>query len=303
MTAAPTAAPPAGAPEIAGAERRTVTIQTHDAGPLDIHLYEAGSGPPVLLLHGWPEVAWAWRHVFPLLSDRFRLIAPDLRGFGWSGAPGQGYDGFTFGLDAVALLDALEIEKAHVIGHDWGGFAAFAVGITHPQRIERMVVLNTLPPWVERSPRLLLESWRSIYAFVMAGFGERIVGKRPSVIARMVRADRVHDAISREDAMVYGRAYQRPESAYATQQLYRSYVKSIREVGIKRRFDDLRLSVPTHFLFGKADKAVSYRLLAGMERHCDDLTLELVPDSGHFIAEEKPELVAQRARDFFLADS
>jgi len=300
MAVAPTTAPPAGAPEIPGATRRMVTVQSHDSGPLALHVYEAGSGPPVLLLHGWPEVAWSWRKLFPLLADDYRLIAPDLRGFGWSEAPGQGYDGITFGLDAIALLDALEIDKAYVIGHDWGGFAAFVLGITHPQRVERMVILNTLPPWVERSPRLLLEAWRTTYAFVMAGFGERLMSRRPDVVARMLRADRVsEDAITNADAEGYGRFYQRPESAYATQQLYRSYVKSIREVGFKARFADLRLTVPTRFIFGKQDKAISYRMLDGVERHCDDLTVELVPDSGHFIAEEKPELVAERTRAFF----
>jgi pimeloyl-ACP methyl ester carboxylesterase len=290
---------PDGPPEIEGAQRRFVTIATHDAGPLDVHLYEAGAGPPVLLLHGWPQTAWSWRYVFPLLADDYRLIAPDLRGFGWTGAPGRGYDGVTFGLDGIALLDALEIERAHVIGHDWGGFAAFAIGLTQPQRVERMVVLNTVPPWFDRSPRLLLEAWRSAYAFAMAAAGERIVRSRPSLIARGMRADSVHDGISREDAQAYARWLARPESARATMLLYRSYVRSIREVGLRNRFADMRLSVPTRFLFGERDLAISPLLVRGVERHGDELELELVPDSGHFIAEEKPELVAERARTLF----
>ena len=140
-------------PEIAGAVRRTVTIQTHADGPLDVHLYEAGDGPPVLMLHGWPQHAWSWRHVIPKLADDYRLICPDLRGFGWTDAPGRGYDGETFGADAIALLDALEIERAHLIGHDWGGFAVFAAALAAPQRVDRMVVLNTVPPWVDTSLR------------------------------------------------------------------------------------------------------------------------------------------------------
>jgi len=288
-------------PDIEGARHRTVTISTHDSGPLDVHLHEAGEGPPVLLLHGWPQNAWCWRYLFPLLSDSHRLIAPDLRGFGWSGAPGRGYDGMTFGLDGIALLDALEIERAHVIGHDWGGFAAFAIALIQPSRVDRMVVLNTAPPWIERSPRMALEAWRAAYAFVLAAVGDRIVGSRPDVIARMLQADRVHDGIGREDAQAYARWLQRPESAEATKLLYRSYVKSLREVGIRDRFADLRLTVPTLFLFGEKDLAVPTTVLNGLERHADDLTVELVPDSGHFIAEEKPELIAQRARELFGA--
>jgi pimeloyl-ACP methyl ester carboxylesterase len=290
---------PVHPPQMAGAEQRTVTIDTHDAGPLDVHLYEAGSGPPVVLLHGWPQHAWCWRHVVPLLSDSHRLICPDLRGFGWSGAPATGYNGETFGADAIALLDALGIERAHLIGHDWGGFAAFAAGLAAPQRIERMIVLNTVPPWVNMRPRLVLEAWRSSYAFLMAAAGERIVRSRPSVIARALRADQVHDGMTRADAEAYAARLSRPESAKATQLLYQSYVRSIREVMLRNRYADLRLTVPTRFLFGEQDVAVSRHLVEGVESHGDDLTLELVPDSGHFIPEEKPELIARRARELF----
>jgi pimeloyl-ACP methyl ester carboxylesterase len=296
MTTASLPAPP----DIDGAVQRTVTIQTADAGPLDVHLYEAGAGPPVLLLHGWPQDAWSWNRVIPRLADRYRLIAPDLRGFGRSGAPGFGYDGVTFGADAVALLDALEIERAHLVGHDWGGFAAFAAGIAAPERFASMVVLNTIPPWVQPSPRLALELWRTWYVFVFAGFGERIVRDRPGFLARMMRADGVGEqGMTRAEAAGYAERLRRPESARATALLYRSYVRSFKAVLVERRFADLRLAVPTRFLFGTADKAVSHRMIAGVERHCDDIEVELVPDSGHFIAEEKPELVAARAADLF----
>jgi pimeloyl-ACP methyl ester carboxylesterase len=286
-------------PEIPGAAQRTVAIETHDVGPLDVHLYEAGNGPPVLLLHGWPQDAASWRYVIPRLADRYRLIAPDLRGFGRSGAPGSGYDGMTFGADAIALLDALEIERAHLIGHDWGGFAAFAAGIAAPRRIASMVVLNTLPPWVHMSPRVALELWRTWYVFLFAAFGERIVRTRPDFVARMLRADRVHEGISRADAEAYAARLQRPESARASALLYRSYVRSFKTVLVERRFEDMRLTVPTRFLFGTNDMGIPRRMLEGVERHCDDLTVEWVADSGHFIPEEKPELVAERAAELF----
>jgi pimeloyl-ACP methyl ester carboxylesterase len=284
--------------DIPGAEQRTVTIASYDEGPLDVHVQEAGDGPPVLLLHGWPQDSASWRYVFPLLADRHRLIAPDLRGFGRSGAATR-YNGETFGADAIALLDALGIERAHLIGHDWGGFAAFAAGIAAPQRVASMVVLNTLPPWVEPSPRLALELWRTLYAFVLAGFGERIVRSRPEIIAKMLRADRVHDGISRADAEAYAARLQRPESARATTLLYRAYVRSIREVAIRRRYRDLRLTVPTRFILGTNDAVIKPLMLRGVERHCDDIVVDHVPDSGHFIAEEKPELVAERAAELF----
>jgi pimeloyl-ACP methyl ester carboxylesterase len=288
------------APEIPGAEQRTVTIESHDAGPFDVHYYEAGEGPPVLLLHGWPQDAWCWRHVIPLLADRYRLIAPDLRGFGQTNAPeGGSYNGLTIGADAIALLDALGIERCHLIGHDWGGFGAFASAIAAPARIASMVVLNTSPPWLEPSPRLVWELRRSWYIFLLAAWGESIVLERPSLIARMLRSDRVQDGISRADAQAYAARLQRPESARATMLLYRSFARSFRTVLFKRAFEDLRLTVPTRIVFGAADKALSPVVLRGIERHCDHIAVELVQDSGHFIAEEKPELVAERAAELF----
>lgn len=288
------------APDIPGAAQRTVTIESHDAGPFDVHCYEAGEGPPVLLLHGWPQDAWCWRYVMPLLADRHRLIAPDLRGFGQTDAPAGGsYNGLTIGADAIALLDALGIERAHLVGHDWGGFGAFAAAIAAPKRIASMVVLNTSPPWLELSPRLLWELRRSWYVFLLAAWGEEIVRERPSLIARMLRGDRVQDGISRAEAQGYAARLRRPESARATMLLYRSFARSFRRVLFERTFEDLRLTVPTRIVFGAADKALSPVVLRDIERHCDDVTVELVPDSGHFVAEEKPELVAERAAELF----
>jgi pimeloyl-ACP methyl ester carboxylesterase len=288
-------------PEIPGAVRRSVTIESHDAGPFGVRFYEAGAGPPVLLMHGWPQDAWCWHHVIPLLADRYRLIAPDLRGFGQTDAPAGGsYNGLTIGADAIALLDALEIERCHLVGHDWGGFGAFAAAIAAPQRIASLVVLNTMPPWLpEMSPRLVWELRRSWYVFLLAAWGESIVLERPSLIARMLRGDRVQEGMSRADAAGYAARLQRPESARATMLLYRSFARSFQKVVVERAFDDLRLTVPTKIVFGAADKAVSPVVLRGIERHCDDVAVELVPDSGHFIAEEKPELVADRAAALF----
>lgn len=292
------------APDIPGATQRTVTIETHDAGPLDVHLYEAGAGPPVLLLHGWPQDAWCWHYVIPLLADRYQLIAPDLRGFGQTGAPdSDNYNGLVLGADAIALLDALEIERSHLVGHDWGGFGAFAAAIAAPQRIASLVVLNTSPPWLELSPRLLWELRRSWYVFLLAAWGEEIARDRPGLIARMLRGDRVQEGMSRADAQGYATRLQRPESARATRLLYRSFARSFQKVLFQRAFEDLRLTVPTRIVFGSADKALSPVVLRGIERHCDDVSIELVPDSGHFIAEEKPELVAERAAELFALHS
>ena len=133
-------------PQVEGVEHRFV-----DANGIRIHVAEGGPSdspkPPILLLHGWPQHWYMWRRVIAGLRSRHRLLAPDLRGFGWTEAPGHGYDGETFAADQVALLDALEIERAFVVGHDWGGWTAMLLGILHPDRVERMVPCNTPHPW------------------------------------------------------------------------------------------------------------------------------------------------------------
>lgn len=293
----------AAAEAAAGAiAERTVTVQTADAGPLDVHLLEAGEGQPVLMLHGWPQHAGCWRRLIPLLAGDHRLICPDLRGFGSSGAPGTGYDPATFASDAVALLDALELEHVPVVGHDWGGSAAFELALRWPERVSRLLVLNTAPPWVEPSRELALNAWRSWYGVVLAVGGERIALQRPDLIARALRADAVHpEGITAIRAAEYAEALRRPASAHATKLLYRSYLRLLRDAVLRRGEPAPRLTVPTRFLFGTHDGALSTAILRDVERHADDLEVELVEDSGHFIAEEKPELVAERARALFAS--
>jgi pimeloyl-ACP methyl ester carboxylesterase len=133
----------------------------------------------------------------------------------------------------------------------------------------------------------------------MATAGDRIVRDRPGLIARMLRGDRVQDGISREDAQGYAARLRRPESAHASMLLYRSYLRAAASVLGRRGGGSRRLRPPTHFLFGTNDRAIPQQLLDGIERHCDDIVVELVPDSGHFIAEEKPELIAERAAELF----
>ena len=271
-------------------------------GDLDLHVLEAGDGPPVLMLHGWPQHAWMWRKVIPLLAGEYRLICPDNRGFGWSGAPGTGYDGETFGADALALMDALEIERAHVIGHDWGGFAAFVMALQRPERVDRMLVLNTVAPWVEPSPALVPALARIWYVVALAIAGEKLTRSRTEQLAESFRRDLVNpDGITPEDALAYAQRLAQPQCARATQQLYRSYLRTAAKAALRPPYQHLRLTRPTRFLFGTNDAAISPALLRGMESHGDDLEVELVDGSGHFIAEERPELVADRARALFGA--
>lgn len=285
-------------PRVDGIEHRFV-----DAGGLRVHVAEAGvdaSGSiPILLLHGWPQHWYMWRRVIAGLRSDARLLAPDLRGFGWTEAPGVGYDGETFAADQVALLDALGIERVHVIGHDWGGWTAMLLGILHPDRVARMVVCNAPHPWPRVSVRIAAEAWRSWYTWVIAtpGLG-RLALERGWISRSILTRGNVGTPFDPDEVNLYVDSFRPSERARAIAQLYRYYQRAFLDA-VRNRWRDARLAVPTLLLFGERDRYVSPKLLPGYERHADDMRVELVPDSGHFLVDEKPALVTGRSIELF----
>ena len=268
-------------------------------GELRVNLIEAGQGEPVLLLHGWPQHNGMWHEVIPRLAPRYRLLAPDLRGFGGSDAPGHGYDAETFAADQIALLDTLEIERAKLIGHDWGGWTAFLLGLLHPDRIERMVVVDSPHPWPRQRPSLLLEIWRSWYATALATpvLGPGLVRRTDFVRSILTRAT-ARGAFDQAEIDSYADSFRSPDRARAVSSLYRYYHRVILD-GVRGRWRNSRLTVPTLLLFGESDLYVSAKLVDGYQRYADQMTAEVVRNGGHFLVDERPELVCERAVEFF----
>jgi pimeloyl-ACP methyl ester carboxylesterase len=280
-------------PPIEGAQHRYVV-----AGGLRIHYAEAGEGPPILLLHGWPQHHRMWSGLIGRLRGANRLIAPDLRGFGWTDAPGEGYEPLTFASDQIALLDALGIERVDVIGHDWGGYTAFMLGIAHPDRIGAILACSTPHPWPPLGPEGLDQIWRSWYAFLNASPLGQPLMRRGFARGRLLRGNAGHP-FDPEDIEAYAAPLSSPSRVHVTQALYRSYVSSFL-AAFKGASAQARLTVPTRLLFGRRDVMISHRLITGgYEGHADRLAVELVPDAGHFLVDEKPDLVAERARVLF----
>lgn len=108
-----------------------------------LHYVMGGEGPPVLLLHGWPQTWWEWRRIMPALAERFTVIALDLRGFGDSEKPESGYDVANICADILALLDHLAIDTVRLVGHDLGGLVAYGFARLHADRVERLVLADT----------------------------------------------------------------------------------------------------------------------------------------------------------------
>lgn len=274
-------------PQLDGVRHRYV-----DAGGLRVHVAEAGQpdGDPILLLHGWPQHFYEWRHVIRLLAGERRLICPDLRGFGWTEAPDGPIDPATFATDAVALLDALKIDRADLIGHDWGGFSGFLLCLRHPERVRRFLALSTPHPFTRVTPEVALGSWRAWYTLPLAA---GVVRHRPGFAGWFM----AREGVPAEDVEVFVERFREPARAHATARLYRGYQRSF--AGVARgSYRSLRLTTPTRLLWGDRDQALPRSALAGFAPHADDMELELVPRCGHFIADLKPQLVAERAQSF-----
>jgi pimeloyl-ACP methyl ester carboxylesterase len=284
-------------PVVDGVSHRMV-----DAQGIRLHVAEAGSGPPVLLLHGWPQHWYVWRHVIPLLSTDRRVICPDLRGLGWSDAPPGRYHKQTLADDVLALLDALDLDQVDLIAHDWGAWAGFLLALDHPERVRNYVALNMITPWPDPpSPRLLLVLLRLWYqvAVAMPGLG-RLLLQRTDFIKKMLVAGAVHpEAWSAEDLESFAGVLREPARARASQHIYRTFLTRELVPYALRGKRGQRLTVPTRLIHGTRDLALDHRTLGDWKRWADDMSLELRDDSGHFIAEELPELVASRARELF----
>jgi pimeloyl-ACP methyl ester carboxylesterase len=143
-----------GAPQLPDRFTGTFTSRYIDAGGLRQHVVTGGEGPPLLLLHGWPQTWYAWRLVMPALARDFTVVAPDQRGCGLSAKPEDGYDTGTMADDLAALMDTLGHRRFAVAGHDTGMWTGYALAADHPGRVARLAVAETPLPGVSPSPPL-----------------------------------------------------------------------------------------------------------------------------------------------------
>ncbi len=283
-------------PEVEGVSHRWVR-----ARGVEFHVAEAGTGDDVVLcLHGWPQHWYEWRHLMPALAGRHRVLALDLRGFGWSGAPRDGYEKEEMASDVLAVLERLGLERVKLVGHDWGGWIGFLLCLRRPQAFERFLALNIVPPWINvrnAVPHL----WRFWYqqAILAPGLGYLLHRRGEFVRKVLVGGSVGKQAWTEEVLAAFADNLAEPDRARAAVQMYRVF--NWRELMpiLRGRYAEAHLEVPTLMVFGEDDLALRPQMLAGYRRHAAEMRVELVPGCGHFIADERPELVAARALSFF----
>jgi pimeloyl-ACP methyl ester carboxylesterase len=234
-------------------------------------------------MHGWPQHWYLWRDVIPLVAPHARLIAPDFRGFGWSDAPRDGYRKDQLKRDILALLDELEVDELSIAGHDWGGYVGFLLALEHPERVRSFLALNVIPPWPARDRKTALDAWRLAYMPLLAipGLGRRI-GR--AVARRGLRDSGLDPAAVDAFAGRLGRV---------TEPLYRSFLGELPAI-FRGRYSAEHLRAPTRLVFGVRDPVLTTRAAKDAAAQTDSIELELVADAGHFVVDEKPELVADR---------
>lgn len=276
-----------------GAESRFATLNG-----VRLHYVIAGSGPALVLLHGWPQTWFSWLGTMRSFADRFTVIAPDLRGLGLSERTAVGYDKRTVAEDIKALIDHEAGGRVVVVGHDMGGKAAYVLAHLHPDTVSRLVLVDCLLPGTENADALHGGAWH--YGFHMApDIPEMLTaGRERDYIRAQIRAwSHRKDAVTEAAVTEYARHYATPGGMTAGFDYYRALP---RDAVLMASFGERTLAMPVLAVAGR--QSVAGRLGSALRSRSAHLSEVLVEACGHFVAEEAPGPFHDAIRHF-LSDS
>ena len=285
--------------ETTGIRSRTVT-----ANGLRMHVTEAGSGAPVLLLHGFPESSREWAGVMSALADRAHLIAPDLRGAGDTDAPATGYDAATVTRDVVALLDALEIDRVDLVAHDWGALVGFDLCLDHSDRIRRYVAIAVPAPYFRMSRALMAGLLKAMphlwfqWAIATPGLGPALLSKGRQRLAHWLLRGFEFRPMNDADVAAYVETLRDPARARAASKLYRGLILPGFMNAVRGTYLGRVLHTPTLVLFGADDALLPKAALTVSPDDAPRTTVEFVPGGAHFLVDDNPDEVARRIGAF-----
>lgn len=319
------------APLPAGVRERTVTV-----GDVDLHVLEAGdTGPLVLLAHGFPELAWSWRHQLPALAAaRYRVVAPDQRGYGRSSRPEaiEDYDILHLTGDLVGLLDELGEEQAILVGHDWGSMVVWQTALLHPGRVAGVCGMSV--PFVPRAPAPPIQIFRAIFQdqffyivyFQEPGVADAELGADPARTMRRLLAGLANpddltpdqaSAASADDGRGFVERIPEPDGlpGWLTQAELDHYVEEFSRTGftgsinwyrnfdrnweLTPQLDGAKVEVPSFFIGGADDPVLRMSPPDGQEAWLTDHRGSVIVEgAGHWVQQEKPEQVNAALLEF-----
>jgi len=279
-----------------------VDHHTAQLNGIKIHWVTAGSGPPVYLLHGFPETWFAWRKQIAALAESFTVVAPDLRGYGATDKPVSGYDKRTMANDVIALMDHLGHDRIALVGHDRGARVATRLAKDHASRIDRLVVMENIPTRISgenaTNPKMQAAGW-FLQFFNVPDLPEALIaGKERELLSFFYRTWSYNpDMLTPEEIDVYVREYERPGSVRGFCSDYRA-----RGVDIAQDIEDkdVLIGCPVLSIWGVDSEAVgqAFDVKAVWQTMATDLTTLAIDRCGHLCQEEQPEIVNESLTAF-----
>lgn len=285
-------------PVVLGVEHRSIELSDGR-----MHVAEAGNGDPVVLLAGLGQSWWEWRDVLPVLAERFRVIAPDLRGDGWTELPEASITRTRRMQDLLELFDVLELPPVLLVSHDLGAVTAMQLTLEHPARVASQVVLAVPPPQM-RFQLDMLAGMRQLWfeeALALPGVGPALL--RSEHFARWLLAHFSSGPLSPEVMDVYTALLREPSRARAGSLLCRRMVLPELVRIVRGDYRPARFEMPTLYVFGTDDLAfpppVARRMFADPATIGGDVRMELIDGAAHFVVDEQPDVIARLIAEHF----
>lgn len=276
-------------------------FQHHHAKLRDVslHYVTAGSGDPVVLLHGWPQTWYMWRKLMPILAEGYQVIAPDLRGLGDSSRPAEGYDKKTMAGDIRELVHKhLGLDKIFLVGHDWGGPVAYAHARAEPDRVRKLVLLDVPIPG-DGTDVFFHDRWHHGFHWITDVPETLTQGRERPYLEHFYRNwGASPDAIEESAIAEYVRAYAQPGAMRAGFNLYRATPRDVADNQATLAADG-KLKTPVLSIAGTGGRGRGAKVvLDSARRVAEDVRGGEIPDAGHWLAEERPEAVAAQILAF-----
>ena len=277
----------------------SVTHHTAQVNGTRLHYVTAGEGPPVMLLHGWPQTWYEWRHVIDLLADEYQVVAPDLRGFGYSAKPAAGYDADTMAADLAALADHLGLRDVTVLGHDWGAVFGYVYAAKTPSQVRALGIVEMALPGVGIMEQAMAPQPQGNFLWHM-GFQsvpdlpELLIAGKEKPYLRWFFEHFAYDpgAITAADLEVYTDAITQVGALRAGLAVYQDFFTTADQVAALAKTP---LEIPVRGYGGEA--CLGGATLASVQAVAPAAEGGVIERCGHWAGEERPDVVASIVRD------